>query len=95
MVPVFPDELPQMVASFLERFVMYDPETEATCILTHALDHPIPPGPTPVILDIDVARELRFSVDDAEVWSFLERLRGLKNRVFFGSLTEATVELYQ
>jgi uncharacterized protein (TIGR04255 family) len=48
----------------------------------------------PVILDIDVFRESRFAVDGNAVWDYLAQLRVLKNRLFFGALTDEAVELY-
>jgi len=94
MMPVFPEELPQLLYGFLERFLIYDAERDATAILTQALDHPPQEDAIPVILDIDVFRESRFSVNGSEVWDFLQQLRVLKNKIFFGSLTEAAVALY-
>jgi len=32
---------------------------------------------------------------DRELWTILERLRELKNRSFFGTITEQAAELYQ
>ena len=93
-MPNMPPEFPQTCSSFLQRFVVEDERSGATAILTQALEQSAPTPSVPVILDIDVFRETRFAPDGAEVWDFLGELRGLKNRFFFGALTEAAVGLY-
>jgi uncharacterized protein (TIGR04255 family) len=94
-LPVMPLDFPQTISSFLQRFVVYDEQSLATAILTQALDQVTTVGPLPVILDIDVFRETKFACDSPDVWSYLTDLRTLKNRFFFGALTETAVELYQ
>lgn len=93
-LPSMPADFPQSVMSFLQRFVVYDEQTGATAILTQALDRITTPEPLPVILDIDVFRETKFSCDSLDVWDYLTELRKLKNRYFFGLLTEPAMELY-
>ena len=93
-LPVMPPEYPQTVSSFLQRFVIIDEQCGATGILTQALDQFVADNPLPVILDIDVSKETKFTPDSQEVWNFLTELRGLKNRFFFGALTEEAMELY-
>jgi uncharacterized protein (TIGR04255 family) len=43
-----------------------------------------------VIIDIDAAKLGRFEVED--VWASLEQLRGVKNRIFFGSISETAAQ---
>jgi uncharacterized protein (TIGR04255 family) len=93
-MPNMPPDFPQVCSSFLQRFVVEDEICGATAILTQALEQFTPKPPVPVIIDIDVFRETRFAPDGAEVWDFLDTLRGLKNRFFFGMLTEQAVSLY-
>jgi uncharacterized protein (TIGR04255 family) len=93
-LPNMPAEFPQTVSSFLQRFVIYDEACGATAVLTQALEVFTPEPPVSVILDIDVFRESRFAADGNVVWDYLAQLRMLKNRFFFGALTEEAVELY-
>ena len=93
-LPVMPPEYPQAITSFLQRFVVYDEQCGATAILTQALEQFTVDQPLPVILDIDVYRETKFSADGPDVWKYLSDLRALKNRLFFGALTDEAVELY-
>jgi len=95
-LPDMPEDFPQTVSSFLQRFVVRDAPSGATAIFAQSLERFPPEGmPVPVILDVDVFREGLFPPDGAEVWKFLEELRDLKNRMFFGALTEQAVELYE
>jgi uncharacterized protein (TIGR04255 family) len=93
-LPNIPVEIPQTVSSFLQRFVIHDEVSGATAVLTQALEGFTPEPPVPVILDIDVFRESRFAPEGSVVWDYLAQLRVLKNRFFFGALTEEAVELY-
>jgi uncharacterized protein (TIGR04255 family) len=74
--------------------VIDDEACGATAVLTQALEVFTPEPPVSVILDIDVFRESRFAADGNVVWDYLAQLRMLKNRFFFGALTEEAVELY-
>jgi uncharacterized protein (TIGR04255 family) len=89
--PDMPDDAPQSVSSFLNRVVAHDGED--TVILTQRLES-APARSDPVTLDIDVFRSGEFSPDGVELVAVLQRLRELKNRVFFASLTEEAVELF-
>jgi uncharacterized protein (TIGR04255 family) len=93
-LPSMPPDYPQSISGFLQRFVIYDEPSGASAIVTQALEQVTTVGPLPVILDIDVYRETKFPADSLELWSFLTDLRQLKNRLFFGALTEAAMELY-
>ena len=45
-------------------------------------------------LDIDAFKETKFVPDSPDVWAYLDDLRELKNRLFFGAIEEAAAELY-
>ena len=94
-LPAIPAGLPETLSSFLQRLVIHDAETEATVILIQALAGELSvEAPLPIILDIDAFRSTAFPVNSSIVWGYLARLRGLKNRVFFGCLKEEAVRLY-
>jgi uncharacterized protein (TIGR04255 family) len=92
-----PDEAPQVVETFLQRFQLAEgmSANSAKVILTLALDGIPLAGRIPVILDIDALVAVTLSPTDQELWLILERLRQLKNRTFFGTITEAAAELYK
>ena len=94
--PGIPEQLPQDLASYLTRVVLPVPDMGATAVITQALE------PTPqeakfasILLDIDTFLNHDFDANDAAIWDRMEDLRKLKNEIFFGSITEKTVELCQ
>lgn len=89
-----PDEAPQAVASFFQRFQLVDVASNAAVNLTLALESMSPGGPAPVILDVDAFSFTDLDPMDDKLWVILEHLRTLKNNSFFGSLTERATELY-
>lgn len=90
-----PDEAPQAVASFFQRFELFDVKSDARVILTVALDRASSEERAPVIVDIDAFRVIELETQDSGLWDILEALRELKNRCFFGSITEAAARLYE
>jgi uncharacterized protein (TIGR04255 family) len=89
--PKIPPEIPQGLSSFLQRVVIPFPEDRCTAIVTHALEPPTPSG-LPVVLDIDVFSEENLRADSAQLWSVLGRLRDVKNRIFFASVTDLALK---
>ena len=90
-----PDEAPQAVASFFQRFDLVDVASDSHVILTLALENTLAEGRVPVILDVDAFRVTDLELSSPDLWNILERLRELKNQCFFGAITEATAELYE
>jgi len=93
--PKVPKNLPQGVSSFLTRVVVNEPEINAIAIITQALEKIIKPDIIPIILDIDAIKEGEFEAKGQEVWETFEKLRHFKNRIFFESVTEKTLELFE
>lgn len=90
-----PEEAPQAVEAFFQRFHLVDSASGARVILTLALDGMPAGGGAPVILDVDAFIAANLKPMDRELWNVLERLRELKNRSFFGTITERATELYE
>lgn len=90
-----PDEAPQAVEAFFQRFQLVDVPSDARVILTLALEGMAAGGTAPVILDVDAFLSTNLDPMDPELWNILERLRELKNRSFFGTITERAAELYE
>jgi uncharacterized protein (TIGR04255 family) len=90
-----PEEAPQAVEAFFQRFRLVDSTTSARVMLTLALDGMFAPGRAPVILDVDAFTGAHINPTDRELWNILECLRELKNRSFFGTITERAAELYE
>ena len=94
--PKVPAALPQELAGFFSRIIIVNPNLDALAVVTQALE-PAVDQKVPVILDIDVYREIpsaEWSANDRRIWDALEQLREFKNQVFFESITEKTAELF-
>ena len=90
-----PEEAPQAVEAFFQRFRLVDTASGARVILTLALDGLIAGKPAPVMLDVDAFIAVKKDPMNGELWTILERLRELKNHGFFGTITEQAAELYE
>jgi uncharacterized protein (TIGR04255 family) len=91
--PTTPPETPQSVSSFLTRAVVHEGQDVAT--VTQKFENVPAGGATPFTLDIDVYRLGDLPLQAQELEGMFARLRELKNQIFFGYLTEKTVELYR
>lgn len=92
--PQISPSLPQVVSDMLMRVVLPRREDNATAIITEALERPdLNRRVVPVILDLDIFSEGDFTRETA--WNSLERLRAVKNDIFFGCLTPRALELFQ
>ncbi|MGC2519447.1 MAG: TIGR04255 family protein [Burkholderiales bacterium] len=94
--PRIPVKLPQLYAGFVSRVVVPYEEGGIQMVITQALEPFIPETmKSPIILDIDVFLEQVLDVAQGGYWETLETLRVLKNKAFFGSITDKAVELYK
>ncbi len=91
--PQIPEGLPQTLTYFLQR-IMVPFEHGISAIITQTTEPSVQPA-TRVILDIDVYAQRTFDGDSPELWAFLDRLREVKNAIFFSSVTERTLESYK
>ena len=83
--------LPQSVAGYLLRVVIPFEEQNAVAIVTQSLDV----GDKECILDLDTFSVQPQGIAENEMWSKLDNLRDVKNRLFFGSFTEAALERFK
>jgi uncharacterized protein (TIGR04255 family) len=93
--PVVPSELPRRVATFLTRIVIPESDFGAEAAITQALERSTDPNFVTIILDIDVYRARQYDIDNEKIQSEFEELRQLKNKIFFGSITEKTARLFE
>ncbi len=93
--PNIPEELPQAVMSFLNRVTIYDSTQEITANITHSFESVPQPNSVTIILDIDVFKQGDFPIDNKEIWYIFEKLRDMKNRIFFSSITEKAARLFE
>ena len=88
-----PPSTPQLVSSFLIRAMVHDGNEVA--IVTQKFESVSAGEDSPVMLDIDVYRAENLPSHSSELSGIFKRLRELKNQIFFGYITDKTVELYQ
>jgi uncharacterized protein (TIGR04255 family) len=91
--PRIPPGVPDVLIGFLHRVVIPFPHDGASAIITQALEQSNE-ATSSVVLDIDVWRESRWQLDSPEIWATFDILRDIKNRIFFGSVTERALEPY-
>jgi len=92
--PRVPPRLPQTVVNFLQRVVLRVSDAGTTAIVTQALEPPTQ-SHIPVVLDIDVFTPCSLEGQSSELWARLEKLRELKNMIFFSSVTDRALESYR
>jgi uncharacterized protein (TIGR04255 family) len=92
--PVLPAPIPQRIREFLIRAVVDDPERNLSAIVIEASES-LDPNMVQVLLDIDAFREAAIAPNDPSLIETFEQLRTLKNQIFFASITERTVEMYE
>lgn len=93
--PNIPKALPQKVGSFFTRVAIHDDQTGCGAVITQVFEGLVDPKVFPLILDIDASKLVSLKRDDPEVWSILGQLRDMKNNIFFESLTEEAVRLFE
>jgi len=91
-----PQKLPQAFEQFLTRVVIPDEETGAHIAISQASGPPnLEAESLPIVLDIDVYKaDLELELASEKIWELLGKMRDIKNRAFFGSLTEKSIKLF-
>jgi uncharacterized protein (TIGR04255 family) len=84
-------ELPQSVAGYLLRVIVPFEEDRATAVVTQTLEE----NGEGCIFDLEAFSETPQGMSVQDMWRTIERLREIKNRLFFGSLTSAALERFK
>jgi uncharacterized protein (TIGR04255 family) len=92
--PTLPAPIPQLLREFLTRVYVDDDGTGASAVIVQALEKSMDPNTFSILLDIDAFREVPLPPDDPSLPEIFNRLRMLKNDIFYASVTEKTVEIY-
>lgn len=93
--PTIPQNFPQELCHFLTRVTVRDPKSDIMAHVIQALERGSKRGSVTVILDIDVFKQKESGFGEREIWQTFNQLRGLKNRIFFDSITEKTARLFE
>lgn len=93
--PAIPPRAPQAVSSFLFRIVLSEPQSGIITNFTQVIEGSPDGASLPFILDIDTYVMKNMNPDSPEVASIFSSLREMKNRIFFSSLTDKTIEMFR
>ncbi len=91
--PVLPKTLPQILRQFFIRLVVREKDLEASIIQTQVQSPKT--GHVGIILDVDVFKENVKGISEKSIWPTINRMRELKNRVFFELITEKTARMFE
>lgn len=91
--PRLPESLPQETSQFFTRMVIHEGEITANIVQT--LDKNPKPGYIGLILDIEVFEVNKAGFDKENMWLEFNKLRTLKDSIFFESITEKTARLFE
>ncbi len=89
-----PAQLPQQdIVGMALTLQMPQSDLNCVAVITQALVEPEKPGHISVVLDIDIFRLGIESWQDADIWTFLAKLRDRKNEIFEACITDRAREL--
>jgi uncharacterized protein (TIGR04255 family) len=93
--PTLPEAIPGRITGFRNRVSVHDTQAGLSAHLTQACDPNPEPGALTVTLDVDAYKPLTSEIGDNELVAMFGALHDFKNALFFGSITEATAEMYE
>jgi uncharacterized protein (TIGR04255 family) len=93
--PRVPPSVPQLLSSFITRLVLEHPKGRMKANVTEALEVGVETAAHSLLFDIDVFRIDQLEINSAAIAGALGGLREYKNDIFFGSLTEQFVEVFE
>lgn len=95
LLPGLPEGLPDQVADVFLRVVVPSDDAGRKVILTQRIEPPSSNDCLSVVLDVEAFREASTGLEADNLLGELQQLRTLKNKAFFGSLTEEALEPYR
>jgi uncharacterized protein (TIGR04255 family) len=94
--PRLPEGVPQFLTQFSSVIGIPFPQQGSNAVVRLALAIPATETVQPVVLDLDILHDCDLlPTDDDAIGDAIRALRPLKNQVFFGSLTDKAMELFQ
>jgi uncharacterized protein (TIGR04255 family) len=93
-VPGTPLGAPGRVKGFLSRVGTEDEETRLSSVVTYSVSEHVDGSQAQVVFDIEVFCSAVSGTDSGSLIPVFTRLRSSKNAIFFESLTEATLTLF-
>lgn len=92
--PDTPDNVSGTMTSFLTRVTFVEDQTGILANVTQSSGTPDPTKGMQIIIDLDVYKNGPFKLNNTNLQEIFFQLRDLKNRAFFGSITDKTVRLF-
>jgi uncharacterized protein (TIGR04255 family) len=92
--PAVPPGAPPVLAALLFKAVLHDPPSGISANVTQVIEPP-EDGMLPFILDIDAYVIRNMEPNSLEISSPFTALREMKNRIFFATLTNATIDMFR
>jgi uncharacterized protein (TIGR04255 family) len=93
--PPLPSSVPQVLSSFVTRLTLEYPERHMRANVIQVVEPGVESAAPSLLLDVDVYRTGDFPVDERTLRPILDDLRAYKNEIFFGTLQERFVELFE
>ena len=94
--PQVAPELPQALSNFFMHIQIPFEEQQAIATIIQTMEKPTESQKLPLIMDIDVVQHANFIADSFEnIWDEFEKLRNIKNDIFFNSITDKAKELFR
>lgn len=93
--PGVPDGVPDQLAGFLTKVIIQEKDTGISATITQASQVQLDPQSAAIILDIEAHRASDAGVLQDEFEDVLDKLHDMKNRLFFGSLTDDLIKRYE
>ncbi len=91
--PDVPDGLPELMPEYFSRMVLRDEKQNLQAIIIQKIE-PWREDKLPVIFDIDVFEASPDGLPADDILERFDKLRKMKNDIFFRSLTDKTIQLY-
>lgn len=92
--PRLPEALPYELGGFATRFVANDSKRGAVANIIQAMESAGRDSMS-ITLDVDVFTTQDYDPMHGDYWNCLQRLREIKNEIFFESITEKTAEIFE
>ncbi|MDR4504734.1 MAG: TIGR04255 family protein [Candidatus Scalindua sp.] len=93
--PVMPKGSTQNINSFLSKIVFTYSQQNIMANFIQSYEFRGKQNLPTIIIDIDVYQNKEYEPDDKNVWPLFDQFRKIKNDLFFGNITEKTVEMFE
>lgn len=94
-VPDVAPDLPQRLAGFFLKLHIPFEDPKGYVNIIQTMEAGGDEESVPLVFDIDAFVPVDYKPEDGQIWKRLEDLRAIKNRVFFGSITDKLKERFQ